>query len=85
MYNDEMMNNYIQLSVNDKQFGFLISALERAAKLDYTGDSLRFDSDILDVAFSIILPETYKITLARLLAEKVADEEFAKGANNETV
>ena len=79
MYADENMKNLIQLYINDNQFGYLVNALERSARLDYTGDSLRFDSEILDVAFSILLPETYKKTLDRLFAEKAADDEFNSG------
>lgn len=61
---------------------FIARALQRAARLDYSGERLDFDNDILDVAFSLLLPEDYKKTLATLKEQKASDDLFKKGGND---
>ena len=70
---------YADVRAKNRVFECFIEALERSASLDYTGKSLNFDSSVIDVAFSIILPNTYNETLKRLQVEKAADDEFNKG------
>ena len=69
---------YTDIRAKNRVFECFIEALERAARLDYSGEALSFDNSVIDVAFSIILPNTYNKTLTRLKAEKAADDEFNK-------
>ena len=67
------VGHYSQLVVTNEQFGYFIEALERAAELDYSGKRLRFDYDILETAFKILLPVTYQKTLERLQNDEMSE------------
>lgn len=67
---------YADIRAKNRMLECFIEALERAARLDYSGEALSFDNSVIDVAFSIIMPNMYNETLTRLKAEKAADDEF---------
>lgn len=74
MENNE--KNYMILYANNEQFGYLINALVSAARLNYNGEQLAFDGEIIDTAMRILLPETYAKTLADLRAKEVEKGDF---------
>lgn len=52
--------------IKARNYEILINALRAAAELGYGGKKLRFDDDLIDTAFRIVLPAEYEETLGTL-------------------
>lgn len=52
--------------MTSQKFEMLMNALRSAAELGYGGKKLRFDDDMIDMAFRILAPNEYEETLGTL-------------------
>lgn len=73
------LEEYNELNNVDVKSNIFITAIENAARLDYTGKKLSFDDSVIDTILKILYPGVYNRTLSRLQEQKAADDLFNKG------